>query len=374
MRLIVLFVFFALFFGLAFSLLPEIPSHDDDDLPNALHIELNLSCDANLVEVTDGGGDPVSGAHVSVKDTSDAALVASGDTDASGRFSFSGCGRNVDVKATESGYSSATLTTALIGCGQCAECMSDDDCPAEEYCAAGDCLPIPCDCGFIDAHQCIAYECCLDSDCGENGHCGAHACSANTSGGTECSEDADCLDAEYCNIAPGAQNGYCEDVSGCGYASNHTLVPYQCGNDSSCPLCQEGYVCIRNTCVQGNLSCPATAFAGDEVACNATSGDGPCAGCDYLVTDPAGRNSTGTADANGSIRLPLAMAGVYNLTLMANGTPLSALSLSVFPGSGEAGPDTALMSPEALMILGLLLIILLVALAIYFLRPAPKKE
>ena len=56
------------------------------------------------------------------------------------------------------------------------ECLSDIDCPPDFICLNHSCSQLTCDCGYIENHTCINYDCCLDSDCDENEKCINHEC------------------------------------------------------------------------------------------------------------------------------------------------------------------------------------------------------
>jgi hypothetical protein len=377
MRLIALLIALTLAVGIAFPYLPSGPGDDDDETAHMI-VTLNSTCDGNLVSVVDKDGLPIPNVHLSVKKTADATPVAYGDTDAQGRFTFEGCGAKVDIKATNPDYEMNVTVVTLIACEECAGCISDDDCPDNQYCNAGECLPVPCDCGVVTAHQCNPYECCSDSDCGENQQCENHTCVGipQEPETGSCSKDGDCPDLEFCYFAAvGASKGHCIPVEGCGSVSNHTLALYQCGNATGCPSCSLGFTCINNECVPDDIDCPPSATAGIEITCNATSGGGPCRQCDYVVTDPTGADKGGRTDENGRIRLPLGIKGSYNVSLVKNGTVVKTVAITALPAAGgEEGKGTALFS-SPIVIAGLLLLILLLAgVAVYFLRRKGGKK
>ncbi|MEW6035955.1 MAG: hypothetical protein AB1529_05050 [Candidatus Micrarchaeota archaeon] len=91
---------------------------------------------------------------------------------------------------------------------------------------------------------------------------------------SECAFNEDCADGEYCSVA-----GECEDVRGsCGYARNHSWVPYECGDFPECPSCPQGFGCVDNVCKEapspgnvtppgsGNASGPGTGSGGPVAA------------------------------------------------------------------------------------------------------------
>lgn len=56
------------------------------------------------------------------------------------------------------------------------ECTKNDDCEFDEYCGNNVCVPVECECGYIENHACVPYECCSDSDCGAGSRCSDHKC------------------------------------------------------------------------------------------------------------------------------------------------------------------------------------------------------
>ena len=67
-----------------------------------------------------------------------------------------------------------------------------------------------------------------------------------------CSSNNDCADFQFCSAA-----GSCEALAGnCGFAANHTWVPYECGTQPGCPQCPSGSSCIDNKC-KANPAPPA---------------------------------------------------------------------------------------------------------------------
>lgn len=363
---------------------PQETPTDDDDEKYYMQVLLDSSCEGNAVTVS-AEGENVAGAHVSVKDVSTASLVASGDTDGSGQFVFSGCGMKVDVKVTSPDYPSEILTQELIGCGQCGGaqepgCTQDSDCPATAACSGGECVLVECSCGKVSNHECVEYECCADADCPAQKICLDHVCSdkpAEDDGA--CSSDSDCLPAQYCDKAAAQNTGSCKDVpdAGCGEVRNHEFVPYgyECGDEAGCPSCQEGYECIAHKCMQNEVTCPAQDVVGASPACDATENGEPCANCDYVVTDPSGKNSTGVTDENGSFTLPLSLPGTYKVALMKDGQAVKIIEVKSMPKAqgGDAGSPTG-ASSDMMPIIGGVLLLLLIAAGIFFWRGRAAKN
>ncbi|MEM2949043.1 MAG: NosD domain-containing protein [Candidatus Bilamarchaeaceae archaeon] len=91
------------------------------------------------------------------------------------------------------------------------ECMKNNDCDSDRSCKDNKCVPIECDCGYVQDHACITYECCADSDCDETSKCIEHKCVP-----IECD---------------------------CGYVQDHACITYECCADSDC---RQGLVCTSD--------------------------------------------------------------------------------------------------------------------------------
>ncbi|MDD5340163.1 MAG: right-handed parallel beta-helix repeat-containing protein [Candidatus ainarchaeum sp.] len=149
------------------------------------------------------------------------------------------------------------------------ECSVDADCSDSDTCIGGACTAVPCACGLVQNHQCIAYACCLDSQCPAGQICqNNHTCSAPLplqcaadsdcrqgevcKGGVcmyafECASDDQCNAAEYCDLSAGVAAGTCRAVAcDCGRVENHRCSAYACCRDSDCG---EGRSCSNNACV-----------------------------------------------------------------------------------------------------------------------------
>lgn len=349
-------------------------SDEDKKAKPHLSVELASGCDGNVVTVT-SGEDAVNNAKVTVMDMANGPIF-SGNTGADGKISFTGCGLYVKVYASKNGYLSDSMSDNLIACGLCGQqtpgCTSDSQCSATQRCSGGNCVTVPCECGAVSNHQCAPYACCSDSQCGANQVCENHACKPKPEEKPpqyECTSDSGCADAKRCEIAAGAAGGTCVDVTGCGTVANHVLTPYECGDGPDCQACAAGKRCIDHTCIAVDLRGPETGFVGDDAPLTASEGGQPCADCDIVVTDPAGKKSTGRTDGNGGFTLPLNMQGTYTITLLKGGQPVKQITLQALPKATpqeEGKPSTALDGGSLLLLFGGLLVV--IALGIIYWR------
>ncbi len=341
---------------------------DQDDTNPSLDVDFESSCDGNVVTV-----DPAEG-HVSVKEVPSADLIASGDTD-DGEFTFQGCGMKVDVKVTKSGFSSETFTEELVDCSECEElpqpeCTENPQCAVTEQCVNEECVPVQCGaCQEVVNHACENL-CASDEQCVDN------ACKKPEQPG--CSSDLQCEDTESCNIPSGLETGNCEPVQpgACGEVKNHAFVPfgYECGPEAGCPSCSEGFTCVDHQCVQNDVTCPTTGIVGDEKTCAATENGQACANCDFEVTDPSGKTSSGKTDEEGNFNLPLNVEGTYKVALLKNGTVVKTIEVKAFPQGAPGEPEKpGTAGPDAFSLLWLIVLLLLIVGVIVYWRSRQKK-
>ncbi len=348
----------------------------DDGGKPALSVDFESTCEGNVVTVDEGNND----AHVSVKDSNNE-LIASGDT-VNDEFTFSGCDMDgLTVKVTKSGYLPKEMSVDLISCSECGipqlgGCTQDSDCAMNEKCLDGDCVQVPCPCGQVQNHQCMPYECCADSDCAADETCESNECVKKPDEG--CKADGECSPMQYCDIPPGAASGSCKDVTGdCGYVENHVFVPYgyECGDEPGCPACSEGFACVDHGCVQNDVSCPTTGIVGDSKTCEAKENGQPCANCDYVVTDPTGKNSTGMTDENGNFDLPLTIEGTYRVALLKDGQVVKVIEVKAFPQAPPEEPEKPVAAGDGLgPMLAIAVLVLLLVLGLIYWRSRGKKK
>lgn len=365
MKSIYALVLIGLLAGLCFAN-AEFPPPDDNDQETALQPALEKSCGMNRVTVTDSQDGLVEDAYVVVRDTSNANIIASGNTDSQGKFEFQSCGIRVDIKATKAGYDQGLITHTLIDCAQCG-CQDDSDCPDNQQCVNWQCVDIPCDCGDVQNHQCVPYECCSIQDCGQGQSCQGNVCVQGTPS-PGCSNDSDCTMSQFCNMPPASSSGTCDEVQAgsCGIIQNHTFIAYECG--PGCPSCAEGYICVQNACVIRDISCPASGVVGQMRACTATEGNSTCANCEYELTDPGGSKTNGTTDGQGRITLPLGSAGNYTIALTYGGAHIRNATIKAIPkASGEDGekPFLASLLESPVTWVGIIVILLAAAFLVF---------
>lgn len=322
-------------YGYGYSCIP----HDDNDKPrmDKLSVDVESSCDENLVTVTDGDG-PVNNAKVSVQ-VVDNGPLDSGYTDSNGEFDFQGCDMKVSVYVNKDGYFPTTVEEGLVSCSSCEE-GGEEPPPEEPPTAPPPEEPQP-------------------------------ETPPPTAPQRECTTDADCAVTHYCTAA-----FECMPVTGCGLVEDHALVPYECGDGPDCPSCKEGYTCVDNKCVQDEIE-GEDGFVGENSTVTVFCGGKPCANRDLQGTDPNGKSFTGKTDENGQFQLPLSFEGQYKIALVdENGevsaeTILNALPMPQ-PTEPEKKPDT---TDNTLPTLLFILLLLLLGVVLYLRgRGGPKKK
>jgi len=337
----------------------------------SLSITSSSSCTGNTIIVRSGSSE-IAGASVVIEDPTTLMTYASGTTNDAGQMRFDGCGRTLRVSADKGGYGKADATVTLVSCEQCAGCLSDDNCTANERCTDRQCVPVECSCGEIKNHACLQYSCCSDSGCKQGEVCKNHAC---TRPQYECTSDADCAANKRCVIKPGEAGGVCEEITGCGTAENHTLVPYQCGPESGCPSCPKGRSCVQHRCVLSDLKGPASAFIGTNALLQATEDGKACVACELQITDPTGKVMTGRTGSDGIFRLPLLTRGIYKIALLSNGSVVKAIEVNALPKSppSEENPPTLFGTDVfGAFSIAILLLLALILAIIYYMRRKKK--
>ncbi len=343
-----------------------------------LDIGMDSSCEGGNVITVTADGEPVADAHVTA--SVGTTMVASGYTDADAKFSFNSiCGTTVNVIATASGHARTEATVLLHACSCIPQgCTSNDQCAATQQCANGQCMNVPCECGQVANHQCSAYACCADSDCATATAalvCQDHTCVPKPQK-PECTSDSDCGASQYCALVAGTPGGTCQEIQcGCGKIDGHKCVSYECCADSDCT---NGALCVNHACEAkpgSDVTCPTTGLVGDKKTCTAKEGDQPCASCDYLVTDPTGKNLSGKTGEDGNFELPLGMEGTYTVTLLKDGQPVKVIEIKAFPKAAPVEPVKPAAAPDAgTSMLFLLLLLAVIVIAVLYWRSQGGKK
>lgn len=309
---------------------PAPTTSDEGEGSKSISVAVASSCSGNTVTVR-GDGNLLPGAEVRI----DGAIL--GDTGMLGEISFGGCGRTVDVRASKDGYLPQKIAKALIACGQC-------EAPPQPQ-------NISCPCGVVVGGSCLPFMCCSDSMC--RGY-------------------------QRCDIPSGSIGGDCVNITGdCGYAQNHTLVPYgyECGTEPGCPSCPEGSRCQNHSCVRNDLRGPDKVVVGHNATINATENEGPCAICDVEITAPGGAVYTGKTDERGNLAIPFRTQGEYKVSLLRNGQVIKTIVIQAFPLATPVEPEKPVQtSPDDEPPWWLLILLLFVFLAIIYWRRRKKEK
>jgi hypothetical protein len=282
-------------------------------------------------------------------------------------------------------------------------CTQDSDCPGSDTCNGGTCTQLSCSaCNVAQNHQCTAYACCSDSDCGQNESCTNHTCTAppvaplvtpvvspatapSTSPSVpssgivsglppvplngQCNASYQCVAYQFCD------NSVCSNVTGiCGYAANHSWMPYACGPEPGCPLCSGGDVCLDHQCTPpASINVSGTAFVGQNVTVLVSYPGRPCASCMLTLISPLGTVDNVTTDADGRFTLTLNDQGKYTLSLVSD--PASSASVVVLLRPAQSQAQILLnlvVSATSEYGPSLLVIIVLVAAFVLYMRRGGK--
>ncbi|MBU0527356.1 right-handed parallel beta-helix repeat-containing protein [Candidatus Micrarchaeota archaeon] len=344
---------------------PEDGGNNGGSGGDSMSVSFSTSCEENIVKVSSGGA--LAGAEVKVFDKNTLSDVASGSTNSSGEFGFMGCGTDVKIIVTKSGYSTETVYKSLVACSGCAlECLVDEDCAANEKCHTNMCISIDCSCGTIVDHSCNAYSCCQDSHCEANQACVNNECVDQY----ECTSDEDCESTESCEIEEGTEGGSCEEITGeCGEAKDHAWVSYECGSEENCPDCSSGYYCDVHVCKSDrNLNGPDSGYVGENVSITATEAGGACIDCEVQIKFPDGKTITGRTDSKGNMQLPLSIEGPHEVTLLKDGNALVTIKIDALTRSIEPveEPETSVLDDVgALFFWMVILAVIVFAFVIY---------
>lgn len=236
-------------------------------------------------------------------------------------------------------------------------CVSDSQCDTDEQCAVGKCASIACECGLIQNHLCTPYRCCEDSQCAGNETCVNHLCvfraqPAECKPPGCCASDTSCADNQRCDVAPGAKNGSCVNVTGCGVIANHALVQrWECDDLASCPACAEGG-CVDHKCVSAEIAAATSVSQGEKTTLHVLVQQKACGDCGLVVTSPSGLRFNLGMDEDGQAVLEVSEAGTYQVSVLKESVPLKTVtitSLAKTPVSNGTSPGTPPIKADSTM-------------------------
>jgi hypothetical protein len=143
-------------------------SPSSSDSTKSFTLSKDFDCTTGILRLETGG---VSGVQVKLLETSPTyQLLSTKSTDSDGvEFTITESG-TYKITAIKSGYNLEQFyDVELTMCNEpvipTAECTVDSECSSTRACVDGTCAEIIGSCGFVDNHEWVAYECCLDSDC-----------------------------------------------------------------------------------------------------------------------------------------------------------------------------------------------------------------
>jgi len=357
-----------------FRAYPESKPPERQDRDMALNISPLCPGDKMVFETSREGGIAVQNAELRIilDNPPYFYTVSTISTDSAGRAEIAlSENSSYVVQARKTGYNPIDTAFDFSTCSAVPMCTSDQDCPAPQACVDFVCAPVLCACGQIINHTCSQYECCSDAECGAGEVCKDHACVATF----ECARDADCPSSKYCDIAAGQSGGSCKDVSGaCGQIIGHRFAPYnyECGSESGCSGCAEGFACMDHKCVQFGIACPTTGIVSDKVICALIEKGQPCAGCDYVVTDPSGNRSRGKTDEDGNLGLLLALEGAYKVSIISGGQTVKEVLVQAIPKSPAQEPQNPTPLLDSTGMFWILAILLFLIGLVYWRRRKKK--
>jgi len=232
------------------------------------------------------------------------------------------------------------------------ECTKNADCAADEKCESNECVPVKCDCGYVENHECIKYECCTDAECNDASVCSNHRCVP-----VECE---------------------------CGFVQNHACVPYECCSDSDCA---KNNKCEEHKCVPVvyNIEIEtANINVGEEFVIKVTADGNPMSGVSIVVVYPDGSTSTVLSREDGRVFIPARQEGRYKFYIEDNPSvaeesyaQLAGAMVQQLSGEEQAPPSTCCLFGICGDLLGvcwywmplsLVIVAALVAALIFFMR------
>ncbi len=283
---------------------PPSPSEDKD-----LRLSYSVICPGDIVvfEAEEVNGPAVSDVRLTLYNVQTSTYIATKYTNAAGEAEFvmpllEGT-YYVHILRSHYDYDTPYVFTYEL----CAECVDDDDCPDNMMCSNGQCVEVPCECGYVENHRCVEYDCCADEDCDQGQICQNHQCVPF------CADDDDCPDYQYC------LDGQCTDVEClCGDIQDHRCIEYECCADEDC---DQGYYCENNVCIlkEFHLDIDETGDVGRDQGGRVFKNGEPAPNQPLRIIAPDQRTYDITADESGNFIVPLMNKGTYVVEVLEGG-------------------------------------------------------
>ncbi|MEK6979252.1 MAG: LamG-like jellyroll fold domain-containing protein [Candidatus Micrarchaeota archaeon] len=188
------------------------------------------------------------------------------------------------------------------------QCVDDSACPDHMACDYSDntCKPVTGYCGYPEAHQWNAYECCVSADCPGWKRCDTEE---KYCVDRECNFDSECAGDQFCS------DGACVQVEEkeCGYVDNHQWNNYQCCSDEDCG--EPELSCVENACTEATyeLVVPDVAEVGTSVTVTVLENGAPLQYATVLVKSPKGEEFSLETDAEGNTAILMGWKGTYGV-------------------------------------------------------------
>jgi len=158
------------------------PPVNNNRAKKSLPLSYGFDCSAGIIELNTGS---VEGVTITITKISFAQDIQTNITNSDGKAQFI-ITNDGDywVHASKNHYRNAYLRDIELKlCPEKtenqSECNLDSDCKLNEYCLNLNCTQIKGECGYVDNHTWVSYDCCENTDCLEGQVCTDHACVVN---------------------------------------------------------------------------------------------------------------------------------------------------------------------------------------------------
>ncbi|MBU0532497.1 right-handed parallel beta-helix repeat-containing protein [Candidatus Micrarchaeota archaeon] len=150
-----------------------------DEALKQLSVTTETDCDGVEFTITNSGS-PVTNVEIKLTQyTPFVGVIATKYTNSNGEITF-----DMPATATYRAYLSKAgydyANPYVIHYTLCEEepvgCTENSDCPTTKECIGGACVAVECECGVVQNHECVPYECCNDEDCAEGEVCTSNGC------------------------------------------------------------------------------------------------------------------------------------------------------------------------------------------------------